>query len=204
MSGFIRHAYDGVAEAYLRARRHDQHDLPFVDLLADQIQPGGRVLDVGCGAGLPIAAHLVSRGLGVIGIDISEVQVALARRNVPEAEFSVRDMTDLEEGDFEVDAVVAFYSVFHTPREGHARLLKVLRSFVPAGGRILCTFGSTEWEGEELFFGTPMRWSHYGPETSLRLVAEAGWDIESSQIVEHRFEAEMERHLMVMGVANNG
>jgi len=201
MNDFVRRAYDEVAEAYLEVRRHNRHDLPYLDRLVSQLQPGDRVLDVGCGPGLPIAAHLVSAGLDVTGIDISPVQIELARRSVPEGEFLVCDMNDLEEGEFAVAAVVAFYSLFHTPREGHFRLLTTLRTFLPSGGRLLCTFGSTEWEGEEPFFGTPMRWSHFGPERSQRLVTEAGFAIELSEIAEHQFGDEFERHLVVGAVA---
>ena len=202
MNSYVRHAYNEVAAAYLLARRDNQHDLPYLNRLVGQLQPGDHVLDVGCGAGLPIAAHLQSAGLEVTGIDISQVQIELARQNVPQGEFLLRDMSDLKEGDFNVAAVVAFYSLFHTPREGHLRLLTTLRTFMPPGGRLLCTFGSTEWEGEEPFFGVPMRWSHYGAQASRRLVTEAGFDIEFAEIAEHRFENETERHLVVSAEAS--
>ncbi len=201
MNDFVRRAYDDVAASYLRARRDNRHDLPYLDRLIAQLQPGDRVLDVGCGAGLPIAAYLVSAGLRVTGIDISQAQIDLARQNVPQAKFLLGDMSDLKEGEFDVAAVVAFYSLFHTDREGHLGLLKTIRSFLPNGGRLLGTFGSTEWEGEELFFGVPMRWSHYGADASVGVVAKAGFDIEFAEIVEHRFDNEIERHLMIGATA---
>lgn len=138
----------------------------------------------------------------MIGIDISHEQIELARRNAPQGEFLRRDMSELEEAEFAVDAVVAFYSIFHTPREGHLDLLRTFRSFLPVGGRLLYTFGSTEWEGEEPFFGTQMRWSHYGPERSQRLVSSAGFQVEA-EIAEHRFDDELERHLIVTAIATD-
>ena len=201
MNDFVRQAYDEVADAYLLTRLHHEHDLPYLDRLIAQLRPGDRVLDVGCGAGLPITAYLVSAGLEVTGIDISKVQIERAQQNVPQGDFLRRDMSKLKDGDFDVAAVVAFYSLFHTPREEHLRLLTILRTFLPVGGRLLCTFGSTDWEGEEPFLGVPMRWSHYGPEESRRLVAAAGFDVEFADIAEHQFAGQVERHLVVSAAA---
>ena len=80
--------YDEVGERYLEwsglrpseARRH------FLDLAATRILPGARVLELGCGAGLPMTATL-SAGRDVVGVDISPVQIERARRNVPAASF---------------------------------------------------------------------------------------------------------------------
>ena len=48
----------------------------------------GLVVDLGCGSGL-WARELVDAGYRVLGIDISEAMIELARKRVPEAEFRV-------------------------------------------------------------------------------------------------------------------
>jgi 2-polyprenyl-3-methyl-5-hydroxy-6-metoxy-1,4-benzoquinol methylase len=35
------------------------------------VQPGGRVLDLGCGSGFPIAAHLIEQGFQLEGVDVA-------------------------------------------------------------------------------------------------------------------------------------
>lgn len=50
--------------------------------------PGGLVVDLGCGSGL-WARELLRAGYRVLGIDISEAMIGLARRNAPGAEFRV-------------------------------------------------------------------------------------------------------------------
>ena len=201
MNDFVRQAYDAIGDAYLEVRRGDTHDVPHLEALTRRVRPGGRILDVGCGPGIPIASYLVDAGFQVLGIDISREQVRLARENVPNGEFTVRDMSKLTAGEFEVDAVVAFYSLFHTPRDDHPALLSVLRTFVHRGGWLLCTSGSTEWEGEEPFLGTPMRWSHHGPEEWIRLIEATGFRTGSARMVEHRFDVTLERHLVVLAEA---
>lgn len=49
-----------------------------------------RVLDVGCGNGA-IAAELSQRGYSVVGIDLSEEGIEIARRRCPNARFEVMD-----------------------------------------------------------------------------------------------------------------
>lgn len=174
----VRDGYDQVAERYL-AERNQWESIPHLERLLDQLKANARILDVGCGGGVPVDRYLVDKGHQVIGVDISPKQIDLASKNVPRAEFEVRDMRDLEEGDYEVDAVVSFYAIFHTPRQSHG---KTLASFLPQDGMLLVTMGAGEWEGEEDFHGTPMQWSHYGPEKNRQLIEPAGFEVLSDEI----------------------
>ncbi|MFJ4102292.1 class I SAM-dependent methyltransferase [Amycolatopsis japonica] len=59
----------------------------------------GAVLDAGCGSG-ENALHLASRGLSVLGVDVAETALAIARRRASElgleAEFTTADALHLE------------------------------------------------------------------------------------------------------------
>jgi len=75
------------------------------------LSPGGRVLDVGCGDG-SIAAGVVDHAGDYLGIDVSPVAVAAARRRLPAARFAVTGIEDLPEpGPF--DLVMAFEVIEH-------------------------------------------------------------------------------------------
>lgn len=190
----VRRGYNRAAETYTRQR--DQFEsLAYLDRLAAWLQPGATVLDVGCGAGVPIDRYLVDKGFRVFGIDLSERQIALARVNVPDAAYDVRDMTSLRSDDYAVDAIVSFYAIFHTPRAGHAALLRTFASFLPPGGLLLVTMGAGEWEGmEDDFHGVPMFWSHYDSVTNRRLIEDAGFTILLDAIDEQADE----RHQIVL------
>lgn len=54
-------------------------------LLAREVLPGERVLDLGCGAGRFVRV-LAERGADPVGVDIAEGAVARARRNLPGAD----------------------------------------------------------------------------------------------------------------------
>jgi cyclopropane fatty-acyl-phospholipid synthase-like methyltransferase len=178
----VRSGYDAIASAYLAER--DQTDKQhYVERFAEFLRPGGSVLDVGCGAGMPVDRYLIDNGFDVVGIDISPTQIDLARGSVPEGHYEVRDMTSLRSGEFRVDGVVSLYAIFHTPREEHGRLLKTFASFLRPGGMMLITMGGSDWEGTEPdFYGAEMFWSHYGPAENRSLIEAAGFVVETDEI----------------------
>ena len=73
------------------------------------LAPGMRVLDAGCGNGVPAARLLVALGCEVVGVDLSETLVKEARDNVPAARFECADLTEWDAEDESFDAIVAFY-----------------------------------------------------------------------------------------------
>lgn len=177
----VRPGYDEIAQAYL-AQRDQFKNLPHLEDLATRLRPGAAVLDVGCGAGVPVARFFAERGCAVTGLDISPTQVALAREQVPQATFAVRDMRTVQPREYAVDAIVSFYAIFHTPREHHAGILRALADCLRPGGFLLATLGADQWEGVEPFHGVEMYWSHYGPEENRRMLADAGLVILRDQI----------------------
>jgi SAM-dependent methyltransferase len=56
---------------------------------------GGLIVDLGCGSGV-WARRLVDAGYGVLGIDISEAMIELSRKKVPEADFLVGSLFEVE------------------------------------------------------------------------------------------------------------
>ena len=135
-----RNSYNQIGEAYLQARNQFKND-KYLERLDTLLETGSEILDIGCGAGKPVAQYFVGKDHRVIGIDISEKQIELARTNVPQARYEVKDMA--------VDAVVSFYDIFHLRRELHQDIFKKANSCLRKGGYLLATMGSTDWEGTE-------------------------------------------------------
>jgi len=82
----VRKGYDEIAKK-CQADRHIFHDTKELEELTGLLPRNARVLDVGCGAGVPYVKFLVESGFDTTGIDFSESMLKLAGRNVPEAEF---------------------------------------------------------------------------------------------------------------------
>jgi SAM-dependent methyltransferase len=108
-----------------------------VDLL--DIQAGDRLLEVGCGPGVAIAAA-AARGGTVVGVDRSDVMVGQARRRNRRAvrggsvELHARSVEDLPPFDTPFDKVLAVNTVGHwaDPLDG----VVALRSSLRTGGTI--------------------------------------------------------------------
>lgn len=174
---FVRRGYNQAAGNYLKGRDQFKND-KYLQKLSQLLKPKSTILDIGCGAGIPIDSFLIDKGHQVIGIDISEKQIELAKNNVPEGRFEVKDMSDLKESEYQVDAIISFYAIFHTSRETHPTLFKKINSFLPIGGLILVSMGSSDWEGKESnFFGTEMYWSHYGQDKNRQIIQNTGFNI---------------------------
>ena len=90
---------------------------------------------------MPATKRLAGR-FAVTGVDISERSVELARRNVPEAALVRADMAALDLPPGSIDAVTAFYSITHVPREEHAGLLRRVAAWLRPGGLLVATMGT--------------------------------------------------------------
>ena len=105
-----------------------------------------RVLDLGCGSGVPVARHL-GRRFRVTGVDISPVQIEHARKAVPNAEFLCEDMTQFNLPPHQFAAIVALYSLIHVPLEEQHVLLARIAAWLTLSGHLLITVGETAWTG---------------------------------------------------------
>jgi ubiquinone/menaquinone biosynthesis C-methylase UbiE len=181
----VEQGYDQIAERYsaLAAQERSDERARYTDLIVRSLPEGAAVLELGCGAGRPTTQALVAR-FALTGVDLSAHSVELARANVPNATFLQADMTALEFEPACFDAVVAFFSIIHVPREEQPGLLAKIARWLRPGGLFVATMGANATENgyEEDWLGAPMYWSHFDAETNRRLVEEAGLVIESATL----------------------
>jgi SAM-dependent methyltransferase len=179
--------YDEIADEYLarfgRSSIRDRWLAELTTLLSDGGQ--ARVLDLGCGAGVPVARDLAALGHYVLGVDGSARQIGLARRNAPRADFIHGDITAIGLPAASFHAVAAFYSLTHVPRSEHARLLRQICGWLRPRGVFVGSLGAVslpDWRGE--WMGTEMFFSHYDASTNLILLHEAGFVVERMEQID--------------------
>jgi SAM-dependent methyltransferase len=181
----VASGYDLIAEAYLeRYGRSAVRDYWLRKLIA-LLTENARILDLGCGAGIPVARELAARGFEIIGVDGSARQIELARASVPAAAFLQADMTSVQFSPNSFDAICAFYSITHVPRGEHAALFRQIATWLKPGGAFVASLGADkpgDWKGDWL--GVEMFFSHFGAETNEQLIRNAGLAIEEAKVVE--------------------
>lgn len=177
--------YDAIGETFAAWRRRivgdPRHE--WADELVARLDDGARVLELGCGSGSPETRRLAQR-FAVTGVDISPRQAERARAAIPEASFTVADLTELELPPASYDAVVSFYVFNHVPRDLLAPLLGRIRDWLVPGGWLLSAFGVSDlesWTGDWL--GAPTFFSSFPAEVNSRLVREAGFTLERDEVV---------------------
>jgi SAM-dependent methyltransferase len=67
---------------------------PFADDLVADVRPGSRVLDVACGTGI-VARRAAAHGAAVVGVDVNEQMLGVAREIAPEIRWLEADAADL-------------------------------------------------------------------------------------------------------------
>ncbi|WP_431513050.1 class I SAM-dependent methyltransferase [Variovorax sp. DAIF25] len=178
----VRDGYDKVSLAYRSGNEADDDPVyaRWTARLANDLAPSARLLDLGCGCGIPTTRALAALG-SVVGVDISPVQIERARSLVPAAEFLCEDMSTLRFPQGSFDAVVSFYAIIHVPLEEQPDLFKRIASWLKPGGLFVATLGSGAWTGTEQDWlgveGAEMYWSHADSKTYKAWLAEAGMEL---------------------------
>jgi cyclopropane fatty-acyl-phospholipid synthase-like methyltransferase len=178
--------YDRIADAYLDRFGISAVRQKWFDRLVACLPRDGRILDLGCGAGVPVARDLTSLGHSVVGVDGSTQQIARARRNVPDAMFIEADMCEVQFDADAFDAVAAFYSITHVPAAEQGGLFVKIAKWLKPDGVMVASLGSgpaSDWTGDWL--GTTMFSSSNSTETSHAHLREAGLIVRESG-VEHQ------------------
>ena len=180
----VKAGYNSIAANYLATRSANSEDVRLLDELIQRLPRGARVLDAGCGAGVPVT-RILSQYFQVVGADFADAQIQLARKLVPKAQFICEDITKLNFPEATFDAICSYYAIIHIPRKEHKRLLSHFYWLLKPSGLALLCLGAEDLENDivEDYLGARMYWNHYDAKTNLRLLNTCGFELLWSKIV---------------------
>jgi cyclopropane fatty-acyl-phospholipid synthase-like methyltransferase len=181
----VARGYDAIALRYAEwAGRVQSPTLEWLRDFDARLSDGANVLELGCGRGVPVTRE-VARRHRVTGVDISAVQIELARHHVPEASFVQADALELEIAPGSLDGVVALFLFGHVPIHEQRELISRIAAWLREGGLFLATFGAGD-EGEDVdedWLGAPMFFASLGGRSYLPLLQDCGFELLREEVV---------------------
>ena len=124
-----------------------EFDRKLLDKFASKFTNGSLICDAGCGPSAHIGKYLYDKGIKVIGIDISDKCIELARKNNPGMQLERGDIIKLPFGEDTFDGIISYYSIIHTPKKDIDIIFKQFSRVLKPGGFLLVAVKAGATEG---------------------------------------------------------
>jgi SAM-dependent methyltransferase len=170
--------YERHAHEFDRERWRTLFERPWLDRFLSLVSPGGRILDLGCGTGEPLARHLIEQGHAVTGVDSSPAMIDLAKRRFPDADWIVADMRTLSLRR-RFAGILAWDSVFHLRPDHQRAMFAVFAAHAAAGAALMFTSGPRAGEAIGTLYGEPLYHASLAPEEYRALLEAHGFAVVS-------------------------
>jgi ubiquinone/menaquinone biosynthesis C-methylase UbiE len=186
----MRRAYDTIAVSYTEwVETASPTRSNYLNRLLQSLKPSSRVVEIGCGAGVPITEILVRHPMieQVIANDISSAQITLAKHRLRDHEnvqFIEGDMRSLTFQPETIDGVAALFSLFHIPRVEQYTFLRHVYEWLKPGSMLVANFATqdnAEIKGE--FFGVGMFWSGWGVDGTKKMLRDTGFEVVEADVI---------------------
>ena len=170
--------YERFAAAWDKARGRALFERAWLDRFCALVPAGGKILDLGCGAGEPIARYLIEAGYRVTGADSSPAMIELCRKRFPDAAWIVADMRRLALHE-RFDGILAWDSFFHLSHEDQAAMFPIFAEHAAQGAALMFTSGREHGVAMGELNGEPLYHASLDPAEYRRLLAANGFEVVS-------------------------
>ncbi len=171
--------YDTIAQEYAKKVVNSapvQEREKFISFLPSH----GNILDAGCGSGRD-SGYFSSKGFDVVGVDLSEKLLEIARKENPSVRFQKQDLRYLDFPEKSFDGIWACASLLHLQRSEVPGVLKEFYTFLKPHGIlfILVKQGKGEADvAENLSSGMTRHFTYFQPDELKKMVIEAKLTVE--------------------------
>lgn len=135
-----RDVYETQAAQFDAQRSRALSEARWLARFTAQMPAGARILDLGCGAGQPIAAWFIAEGFRVTGADFSNAMLDIARERWPNGDWRHADMRQLDL-DESFDGIIAWNSFFHLTQDEQRDCIARMAAHLAPEGSLMLTVG---------------------------------------------------------------
>jgi ubiquinone/menaquinone biosynthesis C-methylase UbiE len=179
----IKKAYDKVAENYGQAFYYELYskhlDVKLLDLFCERVNPNMPVCEIGCGPG-EISTYLKYKGLNMVGIDISEEMIRVAKQLNPHIEYRVGDVFKLDISDNYFSGLLAPFLFVNYEMEDIRKAFSEIRRVLIRGGLFYLSFhaGSERIHVQDFLVpDNPLEFIFLDVNTVESLLVETGFEV---------------------------
>lgn len=160
------------------------YEQSWLDRFCEKLSNNAKVLDLGCGSGVPIARYLSKKGCAITGVDSSEVMLEMAQQNFsvekyPNHRWILGDMRNVQlnenvshNTDSIFDGILAWDSFFHLTADDQRQMFTLFQRFSKIGTMLMFTSGPSEGEAIGEMFGEALYHASLSPDEYRELLAQ--------------------------------
>jgi cyclopropane fatty-acyl-phospholipid synthase-like methyltransferase len=168
--------YQRHAEAFEQKRSTHLFEQPWLDRFLSLLPNNGRILDIGCGNGMPIAGYIIRQGFQMTGVDSSQPMIDRCLQRFPEQRWAVADMRTLALAD-KFDGLIAWDSFFHLTREDQRQMFEIFGQHANDLAALMFTSGTSNGEAIGTFEGEALYHASLAPEEYRQLLHQQGFSV---------------------------
>ena len=151
INSMTRQAYNLAAQKYHDLFHNEmnekEYDRELLDSFAARFNKDSLICDAGCGPSGHIGRYLFDKEINIVGVDISEKCVELARLNNPDMKFECADISSLPFDHNSFEGLISYYSIINTPKIYVNRIFTEFRRVPKPEGYLLVAVKAGITEG---------------------------------------------------------
>jgi SAM-dependent methyltransferase len=182
MSDSILNIYEKHAAAFAQKRSLQLMEKAWLDKFLLLMLRPGRVLDIGCGNGRPIAEYFIRHHAQITGVDGAQAMLERAHARFPQQRWLHQDMRQLDIGEA-FDGLIAWDSFFHLSHDDQSAMFPIFARHSRPGSVLRGTSGTDHGIAMGEFEGEPLYHASLAPDAYRQLLAENGF-----AVIEVKFE----------------
>ncbi|MGE5805417.1 MAG: class I SAM-dependent methyltransferase [Ignavibacteria bacterium] len=137
--------YDKIAVWWTAEMMNSDYGVNYVKKAIEFTKQKAKVLDIGCGSSGRIIDEALKNNLEILGIDLSAEMIRIAKEKYPGIKFINADFNEWNASEY-FDLVIAWDSVFHSPKHLQKTITKKMCNLLTKGGVLLFTAGGIDGE----------------------------------------------------------